>query len=254
MRFFVILSQILSCMVLIRSFIGLLWCIVFFFTAVICSLLLFKPKIAIVWGKTFWAPIFNYLVGVKVSVEGLENVPNGEKPFIVFVNHQSYIDIPVCLEAIPNDLYFVLKEELRHMPLVGWFSRYVGMVFVSRENSQKAKKSLETVAQIIRAGKHVLIYPEGTRSEDGKVGKIKMGGISLASAAQVPILPIAIDGTQVSQKKGGFLIKPAKVHVQIGKAFYVPETIDEQNITEIRADVHQTLENLHQIAIEKNKQ
>ena len=131
---------------------------------------------------------------MRLELEGFEAI-DFSKPHIIVANHQSKIDVCVSYRALPVPLRFVLKQELAHVPLVGWYARAMGMVFIEREAARKAARRLQDAHELFAAGDSLCAFPEGTRSRDGRVGSFKGGVFKLAIESGVPILPVAIEGS-----------------------------------------------------------
>jgi 1-acyl-sn-glycerol-3-phosphate acyltransferase len=130
-------------------------------------------------------------------------------------NHQSNADIPLLLGRLPVQFRWLAKAELFRIPIFGRAMRGVGYISIDRSNRKSAFESLERAARTIRSGTSVLIFPEGTRSRDGRILPFKKGGFVLSVDAGVPIVPIIIRGTRDIIPKGHFLIRPAPVTMEI---------------------------------------
>ena len=161
-----------------------------------------------------WANSILWVSGVKVKVHGAEKL-DLNRSFIYMANHQSNADIPVALGRLPVQFRWLAKEELFKIPLFGRAMRGVGYISIDRSNRKKAFESLKRAAETIRNGTSVLIFPEGTRSPDGRILPFKKGGFILAVDAGVPIVPIIIHGTRKIVPKGHLLIHPAPIVIQI---------------------------------------
>lgn len=130
-----------------------------------------------------------------VVVEGLEHIEQG-KVYVLLSNHQSLLDIPAVLAAFPGRLRFVAKEELRRVPMFGRAMEVSGVLFVDRSNRAKAISSLQGARQLADEGTSLWIAAEGTRREDGQLGRLKKGGIHVALDLGAPLLPTWIEGTR----------------------------------------------------------
>lgn len=163
-----------------------------------------------------WARLILLLSGVRVRVEGTENIPTGRA--VVFLsNHQGAFDIPVLQGFIPVQFRWVAKKSLFSVPLIGWSMTLAGYIAIDRENAAEALRSMEAAAAKIRNGTSVLIFPEGTRSDTGKLLPFKRGGFMLAAKSGVPIIPVAVSGTNVIMKRGRVSVRPASVRVRFGR-------------------------------------
>lgn len=163
-----------------------------------------------------WARSIIAVSGVKVSVTGLENVPR-DKAVLFLSNHQGAFDIPAIQSVLPVHFLWVAKKSLFKVPVVGWSMSLTGYISIDRDNPAEALKSMEEASERMSEGVSVVIFPEGTRSETGALLPFKRGAFMLAKKSGVPIVPVAIQGTNRIKKKGSFLVNPAKVRISIGR-------------------------------------
>jgi len=140
-----------------------------------------------------WARIGLALNGTSVELRGAEQLPDG--PFILMSNHQSGFDILSLLAAIPRRIYWIAKKELFDIPLFGPSMRRGGYIPLDRSDGRNALRSMENAAAIIRQGSSVVMFPEGTRTRDGRLLPFKRGGFMLAARAAVPVIPVTINGS-----------------------------------------------------------
>ena len=152
---------------------------------------------------------------IDMEVEGRENLPaesNGK--LVVMCNHQSQLDIPTLVAALNRRLGFVAKKELSRIPLLSFWMKEVGCVFIDRSDRTGAHRALEKAAAEI--GLHPLVvFPEGTRSKDGRLLPLKLGGFRLALLSGADVLPVLIQGTRdagENHKKGAARI-PVRVRI-----------------------------------------
>ncbi|WP_072032182.1 lysophospholipid acyltransferase family protein [Crocinitomix catalasitica] len=179
--------------------------------------------------RTIWAPGILFILGSKTKVTGLENIEKG-KHYILFSNHLSYLDIPALFKVIPLNLHFIAKKELRKSPFIGWYMRATGMIFIDRSNSIEASKSLTEAVQLIKEGKTVLIFPEGTVSANGEVQRFKKGGFNIAMESGIEILPVSIKGTNsIWPTTSNTKFKKGTVRINIGK----PISMDGRDYNEL---------------------
>lgn len=156
-----------------------------------------------------WSRLILKTSGIRVHVEGLENV-HPDEATIYCVNHQSAMDIPVLFVSLPVQFRFVAKRSLFNLPFMGSHLRRSGHIPVDRDRPREAMKSMKTVAKEIREGKSVLLFPEGHRSRNGQLLPFKAGSFYIAILAGVPIVPITINGTPN-------VLKPDTYHVRAGQ-------------------------------------
>ena len=138
----------------------------------------------------------------------LENLAP-QKTAIYCANHQSAMDIPILFVNLPVQFRFVAKRSLFKMPFLGWHLKRSGHIPVDRERPREAMRSLDEAAEKIRAGSSVILFPEGHRSRDGKIGPFKSGSFYLAIQSGVPVVPITLNGTRA-------VLKPDTYHVRAG--------------------------------------
>jgi len=166
--------------------------------------------------RRLWAPSLLWVAGVRLEVEGLQHVVGG-RPTLYASNHQSTIDIPVLFAALPVDLRFVAKEQLRWVPLVGWYLQLGGHVLVDRGNRARAIASLDRAAEQVRRRQiSLIVFPEGTRSPDAYILPFKHGPFGLALKAQIPVVPITVEGSARVMAKRSWQIRPGTIRVRIG--------------------------------------
>jgi len=168
-------------------------------------------KIAELWARSILG-----VSGVDVTVKGLSNVDLA-RSYIYMSNHQSNFDIWVLLAHLPVQFRWLAKAELFRIPILSRSMRAAGYISIDRFNQQSAFNSLEQAAEKIKDGVSVMIFPEGTRSLDGKIRPFKKGGFVLAVKSSVPIVPVIIHGTFPIMPKGSLRIKTGTVVLEIQK-------------------------------------
>jgi 1-acyl-sn-glycerol-3-phosphate acyltransferase len=167
------------------------------------------------WARTRWSTGLFTACGVRVQVEGLEQI-DFTKPHVFVVNHQSMIDIPAMFVALPVNLHFVAKKELLSVPFLGWYMRAAGMIPVDRANGPAAVETLRRSAARVAGGESVLAFAEGTRSRTGVITPFKKGAFMLALQAGVPVVPVAIEGARKALPPDGFAVRPELIRVRVG--------------------------------------
>ncbi|MGD9488974.1 MAG: lysophospholipid acyltransferase family protein [Calditrichaceae bacterium] len=163
-----------------------------------------------------WARSILWISGTKLIIEGLENVKSGQ-PYIFVANHQSNFDVLATVVAIPETVRFIAKKELFRVPLFAQGMKAAGVIKIDRGNSASAKKSIDEAVNIVNHGVSVIVFPEGTRSKDGKIHAFKKGGFILALNGEIPIMPIVISGSKYVLKKHWFILKPGKIKTRFLK-------------------------------------
>jgi 1-acyl-sn-glycerol-3-phosphate acyltransferase len=164
-----------------------------------------------------WARALLAASGVKIKVEGLENITK-DGSYIFVSNHLSYMDTPVALASIPVRFRFLAKRGLFQIPFLGWHLGRAGHIQVPREDARAAVKTMTVAAQVVREeGISLLIFPEGGRSRNGEMGDFKEGAAYIAIKAGVPLVPIALKGTREVLPFGSGVVKKGRVTVRIGE-------------------------------------
>tara|TARA_Y200000002_G_scaffold177194_1_gene146044 strand:- start:456 stop:1112 length:657 start_codon:yes stop_codon:yes gene_type:complete len=179
--------------------------------------------IAINWSKTILT-----IGKIKFNVNGLKNIDLRNNYFFV-PNHESALDIPLVFASIPMHVVSVAKIELSRIPFFGWSMIAGGHFFVDRSNHKKAMRSIEQARISMKKNpRSIFLFPEGTRSLNGKVGRFKKGGLKLAIDLGVPIVPIGIIGTNQFQSnlRRGFNI--GTLELNIGKPIQTKKIKEEE--------------------------
>jgi len=168
-----------------------------------------------------WAPVVFFLFGIQFTYHFEEELPN--VPSVYIANHLSQLDIAAVVGCIPKGLFFVAKKELSYVPLLAQYMQVMGMIFVDRGNREKAIQSMEEASEKVKNGKNLVTFPEGTRSSSGDLLPFKKGSFVIAQKRNIPIVPMAIFGTDKALKKGGIFVKSHPIHVHVGKAIHCDE-------------------------------
>lgn len=176
----------------------------------------------------FWAVAPRYIrataraFGIRRELEGWEDLPaairEGVQPVIFAGNHTSLLDPPLLISTLPGRPVFIAKRELAGVPFLGWVIWLAEFIFIDRTDPQAARRSLEVAAERIRAGQSIMTFPEGTRSQDGRLLPFKKGTFHLALAAGVPIVPLAIHGGRDILPRGTWRVKGGGYRITVGQA------------------------------------
>ncbi len=159
-----------------------------------------------------WSRLILVTTGVRVQVSGLECVPI-DGAYVFVSNHQSIYDIPILFSALPFQLRIIAKVSLGFFPVVGWHLRYTGDLLVDR--ARIGAVTMLQVAGLMKRGHSLIVFPEGTRSRDGRVGPFKGGLFLMAVEAGLPIVPVAIRGSRHVMLKGRLMTCPGDVSVSV---------------------------------------
>jgi len=196
--------------------------VVFSLWAIVLSLFDGDGKLVYFYCCVPWAKVVLWICGVKVDVKGLENVES-EVPRVYATNHQSYFDIFALFACLPVSFKFILKQELMRIPLFGFAMKSAGHVALDRTDHRKAVESMNEAAKKMAKGASMLIFPEGTRSEDGRLQPFKNGGFRLALKAGCDIVPVAIINSRHIVPKGSLRINKGTFGLHIGKPISIKD-------------------------------
>lgn len=178
-----------------------------------------KSSLAIVkWGLK----VIGFISGVKLEVNGLDNIPDDQA--VLFVgNHISFFDIIVTYPLMKRPTGYIAKKEIKKVPFLSWWMYFVNCIFLDRKDPRQGLKSVLEASEKIKNGTSIFLFPEGTRSKDGKLAQFKDGGFKIATKAKAPIIPIGIQGTSDILENHFPIIKSGKVIVNFGKPVYTSE-------------------------------
>lgn len=202
----------------------------------------FNSRKPALFAHRVFAPRFLKLAGAELEIKGIERV-DFEKPYIFMSNHQSLCDIPILISLINGGAYFVAKHELRKIPIFGWYMAAVGMIFVKRGSGDEAIKSMKKAGKLIKNGKSVIIFPEGTRTYDGSIKEFKKGGFHLALEAEVPVVPISIKGANAVIPYSWLDGRPNVVKVRIGDPID-PKVYNKDSVEQYVNDTRELIKDL----------
>ena len=159
-----------------------------------------------------WAWLIVKTTGVRVRVAGLEHV-DPSRSYVVAANHQSIYDIPILFTVLPLQLRIVAKDSLGRIPFLGWHLQRTGHLLIDRKHPGAG--ILKRMAALVRAARSLIVFPEGTRSADGRVGRFKGGIFLLAIDSSLPVLPISVARSRFVMAKGRLMVCPEEVAVTV---------------------------------------
>ncbi len=154
-----------------------------------------------------------WLAGIKIAVEGKEKIP-AHQAVVYMPNHQSYFDPPAIISILPR-LVVMPKKEVFRVPMLGRAMLQCGFIPVDRKNRERALAAIEEAVKALKTGRSFLVFPEGTRSPDGRLQPFKKGAFAMALEAQVPIVPVSISGASRIMRKGQLAIHPGTMRITI---------------------------------------
>jgi 1-acyl-sn-glycerol-3-phosphate acyltransferase len=168
------------------------------------------------WLTGFWARAIVFISGSRVKVTGRQNISEYQS-YIFCCNHQSYFDIYILLGYLPHKVMFISKETVFKVPLIGWAMKALGYIPLDRSNPRKALLSIRCALKQLEKGYSLILFPEGTRSADGRVQEFKSGSMRLAFESASSVVPVSIYGSGKIQSKGSMKVRGQKVALVIGK-------------------------------------
>ena len=163
-----------------------------------------------------WARLVLSICRVRVKVSGVFSFDR-DVPYIFFVNHQSHMDIPIVLAALPISFRFAAKKELFRIPFLGWHLRRSGHIPVDRKNPHAAVKAFRSAGNRLRSGTSLVFFPEGATSLDGLIKPFKSGGFVLAEQSEASVVPVTIRGSRAVLVPKTYHVRGGPVAVTVGK-------------------------------------
>jgi 1-acyl-sn-glycerol-3-phosphate acyltransferase len=161
------------------------------------------------WCARTWSRLILVTTGVRVDVRGLERLTPG-RTYVFVSNHQSIYDIPVLFWSLPYQLRIIAKDSLGNFPFLGWHLRRTGHMLVDRRHPDRVA-IFGWASRLMSQGLSLIVFPEGTRSGDGRVGRFKGGSFYLALEAELPIVPLSVIGSRHVMLKGRLATYPGRV-------------------------------------------
>ncbi|PYT08773.1 MAG: 1-acyl-sn-glycerol-3-phosphate acyltransferase [Acidobacteria bacterium] len=183
------------------------------------------------WCARWWCRLVAWSIFARIRVYGTENV-SADQNYVYMANHSSLIDTPALFAYLPHQFRIMAKKELFWVPFMGWHLWSAGNFPIDRSDPRKTAKSLRSVIEGVRAGKSLAVFPEGTRTPDGRLQEFKHGAFKIAVRAGVPIVPVSIRGTFKLLPKTTLAPRPGRVDVIIGHPIDTRE-YSERNLGEL---------------------
>lgn len=162
-----------------------------------------------------WATRVLRYIKLNLTVVGQENLPPREEVVVFVCNHQSFADIPILLGGLDFARPLLAKKEIGKVPLLSGWMNQLGCVYVEREDARAALNALKECENLLAKGSSLIVFPEGSRSKDGKLGEFKGGAVRMALRAKTRIVPLAIDGSCKVLEGNGYRLRKADVRLTI---------------------------------------
>ena len=179
-----------------------------------------------------------WLAGVRMEVRGKENIPAG-RALVFMANHQSNADPPAIFVNLPPVLVMTKKEFFR-VPVLGPAVKLRGFVPVDRQNRARAAEAVEEAVRSLQSGNSFLVFPEGTRSPDGRLQRFKKGVFVMAVKSSAPVIPVSISGSRFIMPKGKKTLHPGVIRITFHDAVPAAE-FGMESLTELQARVRQAI-------------
>ena len=189
----------------------------------------------------WWSRLICYLLFIRVKVYGAEKLELSQS-YIVAANHQSVFDIFAMYGWLPNIFKWIMKAELRKIPLVGKACESAGHIFIDRSNPIAAQVSLKKAENQLTDGVSVVIFPEGTRTKTGEMGKFKKGAFRIATDLNLPILPVTIKGSFERLPRNTIYVSPGTIEMIFHDPLHV-KNFEENQQSEL---IQQTWNIIHE--------
>lgn len=176
--------------------------------------------------QVFWSRSVLWFLLVPIRVTGEENV-NPKQSYVFVANHQSFLDVFAVYGWLPNNFKWLMKKEIRKVPFVGTACAVAGHIFVDRSNPRAALQSMEHIKGELVDGISTVIFPEGTRSKNGEIGRFKQGAFKIAMDMGLPVVPISLGGFFKAMPSGQGFVNPfSRVSLHIGKPIDISQYTD----------------------------
>ena len=204
------------------------------------------------WPGMIWGRLFYRIFFIPIHVHGLENIQKGQS-YVIAANHQSYWDTFLMYGFLGVKFKWMMKKELGKIPFVGWACYMAGHILIDRSSRVSSMESIRKAESRLKDGMSVIIFPEGTRTPDGKMGRFKRGAFLISQELQLPILPVTIDGNYDVMSRHAWNVTWHPVHMTV-HAPIMPRTdvgTTEQEQTQAMNETAQKVSEIIQETLDK---
>ena len=184
----------------------------------------------ITYKVSYWLSRLTVNVYLRHSATGIENIPR-EGCFLLAVNHASFLDPVLVGNRLPRPIYYMARRTLFSPAPFGWFMRALNSVPVDR--GRLSRETYREVIALLEQGEGVLVFPEGTRTRDGKLGPLRAGVVGLAQMTHAPVVPAYLAGTHRALGRGKIFPRPTRTSARYGKPIRFPEDADRQECLQL---------------------
>jgi 1-acyl-sn-glycerol-3-phosphate acyltransferase len=192
------------------------------------------------WCARWWCRLVAWTIFTRIRVHGADRV-RPDRPYVYMANHASLIDIPALFAYLPHPFWIMAKRGLFWVPFMGWHLATAGHFPIDRGDARKTARSVRRVIEGVQNGKSLALFPEGTRTRDGRLQDFKSGAFKIAMKAGVPIVPVAIRGTFELLPRTTLAPRPGRVDVVIGTPIDTTE-YDERSLPALIARTRAAIE------------
>ena len=176
--------------------------------------------------QVFWSRSVLWFLLIPIKVTGKENV-DPKQSYVFVANHQSFLDVFAVYGWLPNNFKWLMKKEIRKVPFVGTACAVAGHIFVDRSNPRAALQSMDHIKKELVDGISTVIFPEGTRTKTGEMGRFKQGAFKIAMDMGLPVVPLSLGGFFKAMPSGQAFANPrARVSLHIGKPIDISQFND----------------------------
>lgn len=202
--------------------------------------LVYRSRAALAWVTYTWARNILAICGVRLTIEGPERLPDGEANFYVG-NHPSALDIPIVIAALHGDVRFMAKNTLFRFPIFGWVLWMYGFVPIHRARARMTLDALSRMyKRVERDPISLVVFPEGTRSDDGQLLPFRRGTMKICRRLGMPVVPFTIAGSHLVTPRNRIRAFPGSVRLTFGKTIPVAE-VDTMSNEELHDRVRQAI-------------
>lgn len=207
------------------------------------------------WPGAVWGRLFCIVFLIPVHVHGREHIKKGQS-YVIAPNHQSYWDAFSMYGYVGVNFKWIMKKEIGKIPFVGWACRMAGHIFIDRSSKFQSMESIRKAEAQLKDGMSVLIFPEGTRTPDGRMGRFKRGAFQIAQELQLPILPVAIDGCYEVMNRHAWHVTRHPVHITFHEPVWPRSTeqCTEQECAAVMRETSDLVAGIIQNTLDKGNQ
>ncbi|MCR4675291.1 MAG: 1-acyl-sn-glycerol-3-phosphate acyltransferase [Lachnospiraceae bacterium] len=184
--------------------------------------------------------VIQFFSGVKPEIKGLENIPEDE-PVLFVGNHLGFFDVILTYPLMKRRTGYIAKKEFEKVPLLPIWMKRLYCIFLDRSNPKEGLKGILEAISYVKEGVSIFIFPEGTRSRDGKLGEFKAGALKISQKTKCPIIPVAITGTDDVFENHFPWIKKRPVQITFCEAIY-PDALEPEDKKHLSDYTHRKLE------------